>query len=189
MSLVLTGAVSLAGALPAAAQPVTIAADVPVSSPTGAGTRNLSFGVVQPQAGGSVLVSVPAAVAPVSATVHSGQFRFNVQNSRGVTFTLQTPPELVSGSFTMPVNYNDTQFGGHCVDTGSGCTLTNFNPAASPQVRVCRQTLGNGNCHPVNTWAANSMLSVYVGGALSVPPGQRAGTYTGTVTLTIIQVH
>lgn len=172
-----------------AQQLVTASAVVPIASPTGAGTRNLSFGAIMPGAA-AVNVTVPAAAAAQSATVHSGGFRFNVGSTRGLSFNMTTPTQLVNGTASMPVSFSGAQFGAWCVTSnGSACTTTAFDPATAASVNVCAQTLGNGSCHPNRVFAASDQLSVYIGGLLTVPAGARAGTYTATVTLNITQVY
>lgn len=179
---------SFAGAAQAQ-QRVNATAMVAVASPTGAGTRNLAFGVVTPGAA-PVNVAVPAAAAPQSATVHSGEYRLNVGSSRGLSFNITTPTQLVSGASSMPVSFNGMQYGAWCVTAnGSACTPTAFNPATAANVNACKQTLGNGNCHPNRVFTSAEQLSVFIGGMLTVPAGARAGTYTATVTLNITQVY
>ncbi|HEX6134110.1 MAG TPA: hypothetical protein VFZ24_09105 [Longimicrobiales bacterium] len=188
-------AVSLAAALlvpgsPAVAQQVAVAADVPVASPVGAGTRNLAFGVVVPIMGQIVDVDVPAATAPVSGTVHAGEFRYDVTSARGLDFILTTPAALLGpGLPPLGVTFDGLQYGGYCIDAGAGCTLTVFNPAAPGNVRVCARMLASGSCHPNRFFAPGTELGVYIGGRLSVPPTARAGIYSGVVTLTIVQVY
>ena len=182
LGLLLTG-------VPLAAQQVEIAASVPVRSPTGAGVRNLTFGVVTPIFGSTQNVNVVAAVAPMSATVQSGEFRYDVAGLRGVTFTIGVPAELTaSGAAPLPVSFNGNQYGGYCVNAAATCTLTSFNPAAGANIRVCRSTFFIW-CNPFTPYPGGSAMRVYVGGLLSVPPTARAGVYTGTITLTIVQVH
>jgi hypothetical protein len=179
----------LAGLAPLCAQSVTATAEVPVAAPSGGGARNLAFGEVVPQPGQTVVVSVPAAVAPITGTMHSGEFRLNLESVRGVTISVQPPPSLANATASLAIDYNDLLYGAYCVDTGAGCALTSFNPATTDQLRICRQSGASGNCHPNQTFPLNSILSVFIGGGLAVPPTQRAGLYTGTVTLTIVQVH
>jgi hypothetical protein len=86
------------------------------------------------------------------------------------------------------VDFSGTQYGGYCVSRTAICTLTSFNPAAGSNIRVCR-TVFFGSCNPITPYPGGSVMRVYIGGVLSVPPTARAGVYTGTVTLTIVQVH
>jgi hypothetical protein len=174
----------------AAAQNVGITATVELGSPTGSGVRDLSFGVITPAVAMPTLVDVPAAAAPVSGTVFAGEYRFSVSSTRGVDFALSLPAQLQAPGLTpLPLSFNGAQYGGWCVTAGAAvCTLTAFNPTVGT-VRVCNQTLGNGNCHPNRVFTAGSELAVYVGGLLTVPPLARAGTYSATVTLSIVQVY
>src|SRR5690606_23040728 len=129
-------------ALPAAAQQVHRAATVPVAWPTGGGVRNLTFGVVTPAGGSTQIVDVPAAVAPQTALVQSGEFRFNVAGARGIDFTVTVPTELTSaGAPPLLISFNGNQYGGYCVTTAASCTLTNFNPSLGQVLRVCRTML------------------------------------------------
>jgi hypothetical protein len=187
---ILLAAAMLLTAVPLCAQQVTLAAVVPVASPTGAGTRNLTFGIVMPVPGATQNVDVTAAVAPVSATVQSGEFRYNVASTRGLDFVMTVPAVLIGvGSPPLGVTFDGMQYGGYCVTTGGACTLTSFNPASAANTRVCAQVIGSGSCHPARVFPLGSELAIYIGGHLSVPPSTRAGVYTGTVTLTIVQVY
>lgn len=179
-------------AVPASAQQqVTVSAEVPVASPTGSGVRNLTFGVIMPQPGQPVTTDVPAAVAPAGAGMQSAEFRFDVSGAGGMSFIVTPPTELTAaGAATgLALDSNGTQYGGWCVLPGSGsCTLTSFNPV-SASVRICRSYLGNGNCRPNSAFPGGTTVAVYVGGLLTVQPTQRSGLYTGTMTLTIVQVY
>jgi hypothetical protein len=94
----------------AAQQQLDIAASVPVRAPTGSGTRNLTFGVVTPVAGSTQIVDVPAAAGPVSATVQSGEFLYNVTSLRGLEFTVTVPAVLSApGLSPLPVSFSGTQ--------------------------------------------------------------------------------
>jgi hypothetical protein len=181
----------LSTGVPAMAQQMTIAASVPLTSPTGTGTRNLAFGVATPLPGQTVEIDVPAADLPISGTVHAGEFRYDVTSVRGLDFSLTVPPALTGpGLIPLPVTFGGLQYGGHCVTLGgSACTLTGFDPAAASNVRVCYQTVGSGSCHPNRVFPVGSELAVYIGGRLSVPPAAPAGDYSATVTMTIVQVY
>lgn len=176
-------------AAPLAAQQIEITATVPVRSPTGAGVRNLTFGVLTPISGTTQNVNVVAAVNPVSATVQSGEFRYDVAGLRGVTFNVGVPAQLTAtGAAPLNVSFSGTQYGGYCVSATATCTLTAFDPAAGTNIRVCQSTFLMF-CNPFTPYPGGSVMRVYVGGLLSVPPSARAGVYMGTVTLTIVQVH
>ena len=186
-------AVSLAFVLlfactPLAAQHVDVTANVPERSPTGARTRNLRYGMLTPIAGTTQTVDVPAGVAPVSGTVQAGEFRYDVGGLRGVVYNVTTPTQLTApDAAPLGVTSNGAQYGGYCITTTAACSLTGFNPSAG-DVTVCR-TMIFGACFPWQAWPGGTQMRVYVGGRLTVPPTARAGTYTGTITLTIVQVY
>lgn len=178
-------------ALPAQSQQVTVSASVPLASPIGAGVRNLAFGAITPLPGQTLLVDVPAAALPMSGSVHAGEFRYDVTSARGLDFGLTVPAALTGpGLVPLPVTFAGTQYGAYCVTSGgSACTLTSFDPSSASLVRVCHQTVGNGNCHPNRVFPVGSELAVYVGGRLSVPANSPAGNYSATITMTIVQVY
>ena len=187
---VLLAVALLVTASPLAAQQVNVAASVPVRSPTGAGVRNLAFGAVTPLVGQSVDIDVVAAASPQSGSVHAGEFRYDVSGASGLDFSLTMPATLTSGALpALTLTSAGVQYGGWCVTSGvSSCLLKGFDPAGA-SVRVCQQTRPNLTCHPNRVFPANTELGVYVGGRLTVPSTARAGVYTGTVTLTIVQVY
>lgn len=179
----------LSTAVPLAAQQVNLTASVPVRSPTGAGVRNLTFGSIAPLPGQTVNFDVVAAAAPVSASVQAGEFRYAIQGTAGLQFSMTMPATLTSGMLP-PLTFaaNGAQYGAYCVQTGASCTLTNFNPAAGA-VTACMSTNPGGNCRRNDTFPAGTELGVYIGGRISVPPTARAAVYTGTITLTIVNVY
>jgi hypothetical protein len=165
---------------------------VAVAAPTGNGIRNLTFGDITITPGATQNVSVPAAVNAQSATVASGEFLFDVSSTRGVDFQLSLPTTLNSGGTAAPlaISFNGAQYVAHCVTSGgSACTLTTFNPAATPVITVCSAYKGNGDCKNNSVFGGGSELRLYLGGMITVPPTQAAATYTATVTLLITQVY
>lgn len=188
--MTLLAAALLATGSSAAAQQLAVGAAVPVASPTGGGTRNLTFGTVTPLTGASAQVDVPAAVAPLGPSVQSGEFRFDVTSANGVDFQVTVPAALTSGALpSLPVSFNGPQYGAYCVTEGGACALTGFDPTGPGLVRVCEQTRPNGTCHPARVFDPGTELAVYIGGRLTVPPSARAGIYTGVITFTIVQVY
>ena len=106
----------LGGMRPLSAQAIVRASTfVPVASPTGIGVRNLSFGNITPTSG-TQTITIPAAVAPQSATTQAGQFDISVAGAAGVGLELTLPAVLTStiGGLTIPVGFNGNQFGAHC---------------------------------------------------------------------------
>ena len=170
---------------------VMLSASVPVASPTGAGSRNLSFGTITVTPGATQNIAVTAAAAAQSATMASGEYRFDVGSAAGLDMQITLPTALISsvGNVPLAISFNGTQYGGHCIVLGaSGCTLTTFNPSTTTTLKVCNEYKGNGDCKN-KVWTPGSQLRLYVGGVLTVPPTQVAATYTATITLQITQVY
>lgn len=185
--LVLLVGWALAPAPATAQHPIGLSALLPVASPNVTGTRGLAFGVITPGAADAT-VAIPAGPAPVSATVHSGEFLLDVGTNRGVAFELSMPAQLTDGDRSLDVLSEGTQYGGWCLTGAAACDLAAFDPSAG-SVLACARALGNGSCHPNRTWPPGSRIGVYVGAQLVVPADARAGTFTGTITLTVTQVH
>lgn len=168
------------------AQHVDVGASVPVRSPTGSGVRNLTFGEITPL---TQTVDVPAAAAPLSATVQSGEFRYDLTATRGIAFNVSMPTQLTApGADPLTLTANGTQYGAYCVSNTAACSLTGFNPSVGQTITVCR-TMLFGFCLPLLPYQSGTSIRVFVGGRLVVPATARAGIYTGTVTMTIVQVY
>src|SRR5690606_8579637 len=121
------------------AQQVDVAASVPVRSPTGSGVRNLTFGEVTPLAGTTQTIDVPAAAAPQSATIQSGEFRYDLTATRGISFNVTMPTQLTApGADPLVMTANGSQYGAYCVSNTAACSLTSFNPSAGQTITVCR---------------------------------------------------
>jgi hypothetical protein len=192
MTILLLAAATASGVRSAHAQsPVVATAELVAAAPTGNGVRNLSFGTVTPLPGQNVQVNIPAAVNQINAMQYSGEFNFSIATLSGLDLRVTMPTQLRAGTLPpLTMNSNGNQYGGYCVTwIFTPCNLTNFNPASATPVRVCRTTRANGTCNPSNNWFWGTELSVYIGGMLTVPPTAAAGVYTGTVTLTIVQVY
>jgi len=171
------------------AQQVDVAASVPVRSPTGSGVRNLTFGEVTPLAGTTQTIDVPAAAAPQSATIQSGEFRYDLTATRGISFNVTMPTQLTApGADPLVMTANGSQYGAYCVSNTAACSLTSFNPSAGQTITVCR-TMIFGFCLPLLPYPNGTNIRVFVGGRITVPATARAGIYTGTATLTIVQVY
>jgi hypothetical protein len=124
------------------------------------GTRNLTFG--------NVIPGVPTIVLRTDA-VRSGQIRITGAGLIGsvtLRFTLPTVMNGPSGA-TMPIVFSATDAGVSW--QGTIGTQTVFNPNA-PFTTIL--WLGSG--------------TVYLGGRVNPPPAQLGGSYTGTITLTVI---
>jgi hypothetical protein len=139
---------------------VLFAAPTPLPAQAVVGTQNLTFG--------NVIPGVPSTVLKTDA-VHSGQIRITGAGLfRSVTlrFTLPTLMNGPSGA-TMPISFNGTDAGVSW--QGTIGTQTTFNPAAPFTTTLW---LGSG--------------TVYLGGRVSPAPAQAAGSYSGTIILTVI---
>ena len=180
----------LAVAQTVSAQTMTATAEVVIAPPVGNGSRNLSFGTITPMPGQTQVIDLPAVRNPILANLYSGEFRFNVTSARGLDFAVTLPTQLTAASFTpLAMSANGNQYGSWCVSVNGGaCTLTNFNPT-SASTRVCETYLGNGSCRSNRFFSTGSELFVYIGGMLTVPPTAAAGIYTGTITISIVQVY
>jgi hypothetical protein len=124
------------------------------------GTQNLNFG--------NVIPGVPTTILRTDA-VNCGQIRITGAGLfRSVTlrFTLPTVMNGPSGA-TMPITFGATDAGVSW--QGTIGTQTTFNPAAPFTTTLW---LGSG--------------TVYLGGRVNPAPAQAAGSYSGTIILTVI---
>lgn len=155
VSAVVVTLLSLASA--AQAQSANIQALATVYTPiTVTGARNLDFGTVFP----GVAKSIPVANA------NSGRFDLTGQNSGNVNVTFTLPTNLTSGANTLPIG---TWTGCHnATNATAGCTA--FTPSASASAMA---------------FSGTGSLFVWVGGTVTPAAAQAAGSYTGTVALTV----
>ena len=143
---------------------LAIAAAAPLGAqgrPVGvSGVRSLVFGVVFP--------GVPLTVARTDAA-NSGQFDLTGNKNAQVqlTFTLPTTMTGPAGA-TMPLT-----FGGS--DAGYSASQAVGSQVASDPRTPFLATLNK-----------NGRGSVFLGGTVTPPTTQRAGSYTGTITLSIV---
>ena len=119
---------------------------------------------------GDVFPGVNKTIDATDAT--AARFDIVGQNSAQVHLTFTLPTELTNttsgGSETMPLG---TTWTGITNTTASQSGGTNFTPSASPTT---------------STLSSTGALYVYVGGSVEPDAGQVAGTYTGTLTLTVV---
>jgi hypothetical protein len=122
------------------------------------GVRGLTFGTVFP----GVQVPVPA-----SDAARSAQFEITGSKNSSIQITLLLPDQLTGAGATIPLTFGATD-GGYSL-TGFTADLTPFDP------RV-----------PFTTALSNNgRVSVFLGGTLVPPNLQRAGSYVGTITITV----
>jgi spore coat protein U-like protein len=129
--------------------------------------NNLNFGVVVP--------GTPSTVAPKTAL--AGKFVIHGSKNAEVRVTFALPTVLQTGAFSMPISFADDPVAGRMgchrnQDQQSNCTA--YTPSTALLFRI------RNNPPPQNTYY------VWIGGKVSPALGQRAGTYTGTVTLTAV---
>ncbi|HEX8362892.1 MAG TPA: hypothetical protein VF613_22405 [Longimicrobium sp.] len=139
---------------------------------------------VRPLQFGSVLPGTPTTVQP--AAPGSGEVRISgVRNRRSISITFTLPANLVNASGqTMPVSFNG-DFAANCEVTTAGVcdptTYVEWNPV----------TLGTFNDTPDRARKGRprydlDSFSVFIGGIVSPPATQPAGTYTAAIRMTVV---
>lgn len=187
-------ALALAGTR-AAGQEVQVTATVPEPTPTGSGLRNLRFGPITPTGRAQVIDVVAQIADGPGPNQDSGKFGSSVAGAAGILVRIAPPAQLVStgpGSQSMAVDYSGPTHGAYCWEQGAalcGNSLTTFDPTVTPDVRICRTALPSGNCKKSTVWGSGTMAYIFVGGRLTVGATQPAGTYTGTITMTILATY
>jgi hypothetical protein len=162
VSAALVAGLSVFGLATASAQTnsATINATAVVLSPiTVTGAVPLDFGNVTP------------GVAKTIAVTQAGAGRFNVTNqaNSNLSLTFVLPINLTSGANNLPIG----TWTGHHNFVNSPSTGTNFTPsAAATNIPANVANVGN--------------LYVFVGGTVTPAAAQAAGTYTGTVGMTVV---
>jgi hypothetical protein len=133
--------------------------------------QNLLFGRTFP--------GTPRAVAPTDnnpAGPQAGLVYIKGQKNKDVLVSFSLPPSLTSGSNSMPV---DTWTGCHNpTNTTTGCT--SFTPSFSGTLM---QLIGNPADPPPRT---SGHRYVFIGATARPAASQAAGTYTGTVTVSVV---
>ena len=151
---------ALLGAAAVDAQGVngSVTATASVQSPiTVTGAQNLSFGNVFP--------GVAKSVAYSDAT-NGGLFSATGQASTPVTYSYTLPANLTSGGNNLPIG-SWTGYVNGANSTSGGAIIT---PSATPAGA---------------TLSAGGTLYFFVGATVTPPTNLPAGSYTGTVTLTV----
>jgi hypothetical protein len=153
-------ALTLTGVVSAHGQGVngSITATATVQTPiTVTGTQNLSFGNVFPGVAKSVLYS--------DAT-NGGKFSVAGQGSTPVTYSFTLPANLTSGGNNLPI--------GSWLGYENATNSTSGGSAITPSATPTSATL-----------SGSGALFFFLGATVTPPANQAAGSYTGTVTLTV----
>jgi hypothetical protein len=130
-------------------------------TPTVTSVRGLTFG--------NVLPGVPTVVPPADAA-RSARFDIRVNNRGLALIIFILPPVMTGPGVSLPLSFGATSGGFSASGSQTGMTL--FDPRVPF----------------TGTAANNGRATVFLGGT-ALPAGtQRAGSYTGTVTLTVANV-
>jgi hypothetical protein len=158
LSLVLAALVLTGTVAQAQTNNASITATAIVQTPINVnGFQQLNFGNVFPGLNKTVLAT---------DLTNAGRFDVTGQASTGVILSFTLPATLSSGSNTMPIVSYTGEYAGNTAQTGA----TAFTPAsgASPSLN------GSGQ------------LYVWVGAQVQPATNQASGTYTGSITLTVV---
>lgn len=170
LSLAVVGAVAMPSVVRAQSsttpQTATISATANVASVVAvSGTQNLVFGTGAANDG---LLPGSTYTVNVSTGVGGTRGRASVEHNTPVTVTVTKSADLVHSDGT--VGAADMPFSVTCGDTDSGLTAVS--------------TTGWGTCSKVVGLTSGKKTTSYlvVGGSLTIPADQAAGSYTGQVT-------
>lgn len=152
----------LAAALPAVAQAQTNNASIQATAVVQQPINVIGFA---PLDFGNVFPGVNKSVAVTAAT--AGRFDVTGQASTPVSMSFVLPANLSSGGNLLPIG----SWTGHHNTTASPSGGTNFTPSAGSTAA---------------TFSGSGQLFVYVGGTVSPATNQAAGSYSGSVQLTVI---
>jgi hypothetical protein len=157
--LTAVAALTVAGVASLAAQNnASINVTAQVQSPITVTAANaLAFGTVFP----GVNKSIPVTDA------NAGRFNVTGQASTPVSLSFVLPANLINGANNLPIG----NWTGHFNTTASPTGGTNFTPSASAQAA---------------TLSGTGALFVYVGAQVTPSVAQVAGTYSGTVQMTVV---
>jgi len=134
-----------------------LAAQKPISV---AGIRSLTFGAVLP--------GVPRVISRTDAA-NAGQFDISGAKNAGIQLTF-TLPSVMTGpaGATMPITFSGSDAG------------------YSPPSTITSQVAFDPSQPFPTSLDKNGRASVFIGATAHPAPAQRAGSYTGTLTLTVV---
>lgn len=115
---------------------------------------------------GGVAVGTTRQVRP--ADPQAAKFEITGRGRRTVTVRVAVPSVLSSGASTVAINFGPSS--GAWSDVDQPVSATSFDPNQGFSAAL----------------PPNSPLHVWIGGTVSPMPGQPAGTYTGTITLSVM---
>jgi hypothetical protein len=122
--------------------------------------RDLSFG--------TILTGTSTTVAPTSPGAAMWKIHGILSVSGGITFTLPSTLTIQGGSTTLPISFSSTS-AIYNVGSSNPATGTTFNPATGKALVV----------------SVLSDIYIWLGATANPPLNQKAGTYQGTVVLTV----
>jgi hypothetical protein len=171
----MTGGVARAQARPSAMAGLNATLLIVQPFPTFWGTRTLAFG--------SLVPGVPETVLPSSAQagVATGT---GVDAYRSITLNIAVPAFLTGpGGARLAVDFNGPYAASCELTAANACNAASFetwNPVATPTHTDTPRNRGPGNRYLYPGFA------VYMGGRAVPTASQRAGLYTGTITITAV---
>jgi hypothetical protein len=122
---------------------------------------------VQPLAFGTLLPGIPTTIAPTNGA-SAGRFNLTGKRNEAVSLTFTLPTALVGpGGAKLPLTFGGNSAGFSATQSTTDEVL--FNPSQSYQTNLGRK-----------------IGAVFLGGTASPTTSQRAGPYSGTVTLTVV---
>jgi hypothetical protein len=130
-------------------------------TPTVTSVRGLAFGTLLP--------GVPTVVSPSDAA-RSAQFDIKANNRGVVQITFSLPAAMTGPGAPLPLSFGATSAGFSASGSTTGMTL--FDPRVPF----------------TGTASNNGRATIFLGGTAAPAGTQRAGSYTGTVTLTVANV-
>ena len=138
---------------------------------TGTGLQELKFGSVRP---GDMVDVPPGPAAPGAPTSSAGWHFGNIRKGHWVALGLTLPPSLVRGTYSIPVDWNNADYGLLCVAGKSGVCQINgsFNPGATPALFFQLSNSMAGN---------NFDVRLFAGAKITVPAALPPGVYSATV--------
>jgi hypothetical protein len=141
---------------------------------------DLKFGIVMQGVNKMInLVDGTSASSGVPSTSNIGTGRFLVNAGAGssVTLKVEVPANLLKGSVTMPIAFNENAL-------GAPATTVGFGPAPGSVTKLNVGAAGNSITFPSDVINSKTGTYVYVGGVVKPASDQENGAYIGTVTLT-----